>query len=361
MNLIKKLSIVLLALHAVCLNGMQSPESELLKNRQQLVEASQAYIQARVLQLAAELDLADNIHNGFNRVDILAQALNLNAPALQRLLRVLASYGILHETNQGAFRLTDLGNILRSDVEGSIKNYVKGAGDLWWNALRDLEYSLKSGKASFDHIYGTNYWDYLSKNLSSQKRFNDALQAYSSQEDVQLARNFKQFGTFAKIADIGGGKGGLIKAIIDAYPKVQGILFDLPTVIEDVTPTEGLELKAGSFFEGVPAGADAYILKRVILDWDDQKTIELLSSVAKELKPSGSVFVINPVIKPKNERDFVRDFDILMLALFGGRQRSEAEYRNLFEQAGLEMVNITYVPTLGLAIMEGKRHQEQAE
>lgn len=357
MNSIKIVSIILLVLHAVNLNAMQGAESQLLKNRQQLIEASQAYIYARALQLAAELDLADNIHHGLNSAEALAHALSLNAPALQRLLRVLASYGILYETNQGNFQLTQLGNLLRSNTEGSIKNYVKGAGDLWWNALRDLEYSVKTGKASFDQMYGTNYWDYLSKNPASQKRFNDALQAYSAQEDAQLARSFKQFGTFAKIADIGGGKGGLIKAIVDAYPKVEGILFDLPTVIADVAPAKRLELRAGDFFKWVPAGADAYIIKRVILDWDDQKTIELLSSVGKELKPNGSVFVINPVIKPNNERDFVRDFDMLMLALFGGRQRTETEYRNLFKQAGLDMVNITYFPYFGLAIMEGKLHK----
>lgn len=315
----------------------------------QLNQLITGYSRTQAVYVAAKLGLADLLVGGARTAGELAQATNVHAPSLYRLLRALASLGIFAEDDSSRFSLTPTAEYLRSDVPGSQRALAIMSGEEHFKAWGELLYSIQTGKTSFDKLYGMPVFDFLSQNLEQAKVFDAAMVGVHGRETAAMtdAYDFAGIGT---LADIGGGNGSLLSSVLKTYPKMKGMLYDLPGVVERARgglQAAGLadrcEVIGGSFFESVPAGADAYLMRHIIHDWDDEKSITILKNVHRAMRADARLLVIEGVIPPGNDPCFGKLLDLTMLTIPGGKERTESEYRSLFRAGGFELTRI--VPT----------------
>jgi ubiquinone/menaquinone biosynthesis C-methylase UbiE len=234
-------------------------------------------------------------------------------------------------------------------------------GEEQYRAWGEFMHSVQTGGSSFEHIYGMNLFEYLTQNPESAKIFDEAMTNASAIESAALAASY-DFSSIQTLVDVAGGEGLLIASILKSNPTLKGVLFDQPYVIERAKrflEAEGVlercHLAAGNFFESVPEGGDAYILKYIIHDWDDERAMAILKQCHKVMPDNGKLLVAEKVIPPGNEPFMGKFFDLHMLVMTsGGRERTEAEYRALFEKAGFKLTRI--VPTQReVRIIEGIR------
>ena len=322
-----------------------------------LLQMGSAYLLSRALHVAAELGIADYLTDGSKSPAELAEATNCDKDALYRLLRMLASNGVFAEDAQGHFGLTPLANALRSDIEGSLRDAIRMVDETWWNAYGHLTYSVRTGQPAFAQVTGLKSFEYHSCHPEVNERFANGMANFGSHENrlIAAAYNFSQFEC---IVDVGGGRGGLIAEILKAYPTIRGILYDRADVVNhpDCIIAGGLdgrcELVAGDFFTSVPAGGDLYVMKRIIHDWDDDRSALVLGNCKQAMGEKGRILTIDAVIPSGNGSHPAKDSDLLMMALLGGRERTEEEFRCLYGRAGLQLTKIIPTPSL-LSIVEG--------
>jgi hypothetical protein len=326
-----------------------------------VLQMASGYWVSQSIYVAAKLGIADLLKDSPKSCDELATATGTNAPSLYRLLRALASLGVFAETQLNHFTLTPLAACLQSDVPDSIRAYVILRGEEQYRAWGDLLHGVQTGGSSFEHIYGMNLFDYLAQNPESAKIFDESMTNLSAIESAAIAASY-DFSSIQTLVDVAGGEGLLIASILKSNPTLKGVLFDRPYVIERAKrflEAEGVlercQLAAGNFFESVPEGGDAYILKHIIHDWDDERAIAILKQCHKVMPDNGKVLVAEQVIPPGNEPFMGKLLDLHMLVMApGGRERTEAEYRALFEKAGFKLTRI--VPTQReVSIVEGIR------
>jgi ubiquinone/menaquinone biosynthesis C-methylase UbiE len=311
----------------------------------QLNRLVSGYWYTQTIYVAAKLGIADLLKDGHRPVQELAEATGTNPRALRRLLRALASIGIFAE-DQGRFTLTPLAECL---LDPSTKAMATMRGELQYRAWGELLFSVQSGKSAFVKVYGKPIFDYFSEHPETGKLFDQAMTGVHGRETEAMleAYDFTGIGT---LADIGGGNGSVITAILKKDPAMQGILFDLPGVVERAKANiEAAGLKgrcqvvAGNFFETVLPGADAYLMRHIIHDWDDDKSITILRNCRRVMVQRGRLLVVEGVVPPGNEPSVSKFFDLAMMVLPGGMERTEEEYRQLFEAAGFRLTRI--VPT----------------
>lgn len=326
---------------------------EQLALRQQVIDdAVINMLKARGIQIVAEYKIPDFLKRSPKTAQELAKLTGLQANPLHRLLSMLASHGYFTQDTQERFSLTALSQILTSDAPNSIAEYVKTPNNYWWDTIRDLDYSIKTGKSSFEKNEGKSFWQALQENPQQGARFFKGMGNYSMPENDVFA-SMINCSKFKTVVDIGGGQGGLIKAIMTRCPTIKGILFDMENVISQVTPMQKLKTVAGDFFKEVPARADAYLLKRVLLDWDNVKSAQILKTIAHAMHDNSKLFIIDGIIHGVNKRDVAKDWDILMQGLFAGKNKTEKDFEEILDQAGLELISIK--PTdFGIAIIETK-------
>lgn len=293
---------------------------------------------ARCIQVAADLDLADCLNHGPRSVQELAQATNTHAPTLYRLLRSLASRGIFVEVEPGSFAHTELSEALRTDRPGSMHAIAKLYGSEWqWRAWRDLEYSIRTGKAAVEHVYEQKLWGVLAAHPEDVKLFQQAMTSTSEVINKTLAQAY-DFAPFETVVDVGGGHGSLLMEILRSYPASKGILFDLPQVIESAQKRVEPELQtrmrsvAGDFFVAVPEGGDVYLMKQVLHDWSDEDCVRILTSCHRVMKPGSKLLVLDTVIgsAQPTETSLSEMTDMLMLVIHAGRERTVQEFADLF-------------------------------
>jgi hypothetical protein len=326
-----------------------------------VLQMASGYWVSRSIYVAAKLGIADLLKDSPKSCDELAAATGTNAPSLYRLLRALASLGVFAETQPNHFSLTPLAACLQSDVPDSIRAYVILRGEEQYRAWGDLLHGVQTGGSSFEHIYGMNLFDYLAQNPESAKIFDESMTNLSAIESAAIAASY-DFSSIQTLVDIAGGEGLLIASILKSNPTLKGVLFDQPYVIERAKrflEAEGVlercQLAAGNFFESVPEGGDAYILKHIMHDWDDERAIAILKQCHKVMPDNGKVLVAEQVIPPGNEPFMGKLLDLHMLVMApGGRERTEAEYRALFEKAGFMLTRIVPTPR-EMSIVEGIR------
>lgn len=315
---------------------------------------------ARAVFVVAELGIADLLRDGARNVDELAELSRCHADSLRRVLRLLASCGVFVENEQGCFDLTALANVLRSDVPDSLLATVRMWDEPRWRAWGDLLHSVRTGEPAFDHVHGMGIFEYRTKHPESQARFDAAMANISEAENLVIARDY-DFGRFEQVIDVGGGRGGLIAEILKVHTSVRGMLFDQPQVVEHPTylvsggVRDRCQTESGNMFASVPEGGDAYVLKRVLHDWDDVRCVALLRNCRNALAPGGHVLTIDTIVPPGNDPHPSKTIDIAML-LIGGRERTEEEFRRLYGEAGLNLTRI--VPTMtrtAMAIIDGTR------
>lgn len=305
------------------------------------------------ISAAAELGVADHLIAGERNVEDLARLTSSHAPSLYRLMRALASLGIFRETSAQAFALTPMAECLRSDAPDSVRTLARFFSmPAMWSAWGEILHCVKTGETGLMKAFGSpNPFEYLKDHPDQAAIFDGAMTDLSRLNAPAIAQAY-DFGKLRRLVDIAGGHGLLLGTILHRYTNLQGVLFDLPQVIERARqhpghlPADRCEMVAGSFFEKVPQGADGYMMQHIIHDWDDERSVAILRNIRGAMDPSGRVLVVENVIPEGNAPSFGKLMDLEMLMAPGGRERTEAEYRDLFTAAGfrVQQIHSTYAP-----------------
>ncbi len=315
-----------------------------------LTQMTNGFILTKLLHTVATLGIADLLADGPKPVAELAASTGTHADSLYRVLRALASSGVFAEGEERVFHLTPIANLLRSDVEGSMRAWTRMRADDWiWQSYGAFEYSLRTGAPSFQHVFGTGVWEYLGEHPEQGANFDQAMTSLSNglNQPVVAAYDFTPFHT---VCDIAGGHGSLISTMLQSSPALRGILFDAHRVLAGAGDTlasygvaDRCTLFGGDFFESVPDGADLYTMKFIIHDWDDERSRIILNNIRKVIPANGKLLLFESVILPGNEPSFGKLIDIEMLTIPGGRERSEREFAQLFSGAGFRLTRV--IPT----------------
>lgn len=328
-----------------------------------LVRIALGYMPAQVLYAAAELRVADLLTEGPRSSDELAQETGMHAGSLLRLLRALVVLGVVAQTEPDRFELTELGGQLRSDTPDSVRSFVTMVCEPEsWRSWGDLLSCLRTGDTAFDRIYGMPFFEYLGNHPDKATTFNAAMSDITRgmAPGIITGYDFSRFGT---IVDVGGGEGTLISQILRAEPSLEGILFDLQSGLESATAildatgvTDRCQIVPGDFFDSVPEGGDAYLVKAVLHDWDDEKAVAILRNCRNAMANDGRVLIIERVVPEwvTPAASEVVMVDLYMLVSPGGRERTEAEYRRLLAEAGFTLSAMTDpLPPIDACVIEG--------
>ena len=313
--------------------------------REVLREQIMGFRATQMIHVAAKLGLADLLAAGPRPVEELAAMAGAEPQALHRLLRALASLGIFAEDPAGDFVLTPQAELLRSDVQGSLRDVALLYGEDWlWQAYGNMTHSVRTGAPAFTKTHGQPFYGYLHAHPRAAARFNAAMIGFSSHETAAILEAY-DFSDVRSVVDIGGGHGALLAALLRAHPQMSGTLFDLPSVLAGAASVLGemgerARTVAGDFFDEAPAGADLYVMKSVLHNWDDTDAQRILSTCRAAMAPEARLLVIERVVPDGNAPSEAKLFDINMLVVAGGRERTEPEYRRLLEQAGLALTRV---------------------
>jgi ubiquinone/menaquinone biosynthesis C-methylase UbiE len=303
---------------------------------------------AQAIYAAAKLGVADRLRAGPKTAAELAGEIQVHPESLYRLLRTLVAFGVFARRGE-LFALNPVGELLLSDGPDSKRALAIMMGEEHFRAWGEILYSLRTGKPAFDHLYGENIFDYLAKHPEQAATFDAAMTGIHGRETLAMIEAY-DFSSVHTLVDVGGGNGSLLATVLAQYPAMRGVLFDRPHVIERARASLGglgmldrVRLVAGDFFESVAAGGDVYLMRHIIHDWDDQRALRILRNCRAVLGPMGRLLVIENVIPDDDQPTFGKLLDLNMLLLPGGKERTEAEYRDLFRQAGLRLTRV--IPT----------------
>jgi precorrin-6B methylase 2 len=341
---------------------MSAPKAPALPPGIQLYQMAIGHYVSRALDLAARLGVADLLAAGPRPVAELSAQTETDAAALRRVLRLLVSMGVFSEPEREAFGLTPLGELLRSDVPGSARASVMlFAGVRIQDSWKELEYCVRTGQPAFrKHSPDADPFSGMSE--EDTRVFDAAMATFAPGTAAAMAAayDFAQFGT---LMDVGGGNGAILIGLLTANPGLRGIVFDRAGAAErarEKLAAAGLsarcQVAAGDFFQAVPEGADAYLLKHVIHDWNDEHAAAILRNLRRAMKAGAKLLIAEGVYPPHIDGSLesrgAAANDVNMLVATGGRQRSEEEFRSLYRAAGFELTKI--VPTAArLALIEG--------
>jgi hypothetical protein len=310
----------------------------------------------QAIHVAAKLGLADLVAGDPKTIDELADATHTHGPSMARLLRALTSLGIFAEDTTGRYRQTPLSETLRSDRPGSIRPSAMMMGaHFFWRPVGALEETVRSGQPSFERLYGAPFFEHLAGHADDAAIFNTAMS--SSADYLAAIVAAYDFSKFERIVDVGGGHGNLLAAILSANPRLRGVLYDLPEVVAGASAlrqepiSRRSEIIGGDFFQEVPAGADAYILKGVIHDWNDEAALKILKNCRRAIRADGVLLLVETVLTPSTDPAGAL-MDMLMMVLTSGRERTESEFRSLFQEAGFSMAQV--IRSAGVSIIESR-------
>jgi O-methyltransferase domain len=284
---------------------------------------------ARVTAIVSELGVADAIGDGSRPVHVLAEELGADPDALQRLLRALASDGVFAEEEPGVFRNTAASELLRSG--GGWDDFAHLFGGVWYRAVGELD---ATGRPRFPETFGTDFWAWLAAHPDERAAFDRAMEQGKERRVERLAP--VEWRGDETVVDVGGGNGSLLLELLRLQPGLRGIVFDLPeTVRDEAALGDRIEFVAGDFFERVPEG-DAYVLGTILHDWDDERATAILRTIGEAAPAGARLLVLDTVVPEGNDANGAKWLDLLMLTLFGGRERNEAQWRELLAAGGFE-------------------------
>jgi hypothetical protein len=313
------------------------------------------------LYVVAVLGIADLIAHEMRSAEELAAVVNVHAPSLGRVLRLLVSFGVLRQDETGRFGLTGIGEFLRSDVEGSLRSaaiYYGGEKSAQIEGM--LLHSVRTGEAARRRLLGAGGFGHLERDPQEAALFNSVMSSYSVLHLTGVLEAY-DFSGISKLVDVGGGQGKNLTEILKHNPAMRGVLFDMPHAAEGGRKTiaeaglsDRCEVSSGDFFQAVPVGADGYLLSRVIHDWDDAQAIAILKVVRAAIAPQGRLILLETMLRPDARTVYPLLSDLNMLLRTGGCERTEDEYRELFLAAGFSLTRTveTTSPT-GATVIEG--------
>ena len=288
----------------------------------------------QALRVVAQLHVADTLVGGPRPVAQVAR--DADADALLRALRALASDGVFEEVKPGVFRNTPASELLRTDGDQAWHEFALQFGAEWYDAFARFPHALQTGEPSFPLVFGADFETWMREHPDRLAVFNRAMEAGATQRIDRVAGLEWDAET---VVDVGGGTGQMLAELLRRHSRLHGILFDLPEVVEGVEAPAGVDVVAGSFFEGVPAG-DAYLLSRILHGQGDDDAQRVLDSIRRAARPGARVLIVDAVIPPGNEPYGSKWLDLLMLVLSGGRERTEEQWRALLTDAGLEVSSV---------------------
>jgi hypothetical protein len=297
---------------------------------------------SQAISVAATFGIADLLADGARSSDELAAATESHPDALYRLLRALAAAGVVHEESERRFSLTDLGRPLRSETTDSVRAWATFVGRPYYRAAwADLEHSVRTGENAFRHVHGDDVWTYRTARPEESALFDRAMESLT-RGTIKAVLEAYDFGRFSTVVDVGGGNGALLAEVLAAHPGLEGVVFDQPHVVmaaEALLASRGVaercRVVGGSFFESVPEGGDAYVLKQIIHDWEDDEAVAILGVVRRSAPAGATVLVVERDLGAPNDSLGAKLSDLNMLVSPGGRERSTDEYAALFDAAGL--------------------------
>lgn len=317
------------------------------------------YAYAAALRAAALVGVADHFGGHPRTPAELAAATGTDAGVLLRVLRLLATRGIFREDDQGRFEMTDLSEPLRTDAPFSVRNaVVMVAMRTHWYGTFELPSMLRDGQRGFDRAFGMPFFDYLAAEDEARAEFFGGMASFSD-VTLGLAVTAYDFPASGTVVDVGGGHGGFLRRILSRNPGLNGVLFDREHVLADhclgeLGADDRWRLAAGDFFEAVPTGGDVYVMTYILHDWTDEECVRILRNCREAMNPDGRIVAFDGVIPVGNEPDHNKVLDVVMSVMLPGRERTEAELRTVFTQAGLRVERVS--PTPGpLSVIEAVR------
>jgi hypothetical protein len=311
------------------------------------------YQVTQAIHVAATLGIADLLRDGPRDSEALAAQTAAHAPSLHRVLRALASVGVLHEEDDGRFALTAIGDCLRSDAPEPVGGWAAYVGSSsHWQTWGNLLHGVRTGENAFRSVHGVDVWDYRAQHPQESAIFDGAMTAIMLRANGHVLAAY-DFGQYARVVDVGGGRGAFLGAILEANPGMRGVLFDQPHVVEGADLGERCEVVAGSFFEAMPEGADAYLLKAILHDWEDEDAMRILRRCRTAVPDHGAVLVVERELGAANENADAKFSDLNMMLGPGGRERTREEFATLLAAGGFALQSAT--PTaIDLTVFEAR-------
>ena len=319
----------------------------------QLIQMGMGFIPARALYLAAKLGLADYLADGPKSAAEIAGPMGVHERSLHRLMRMLSSLGVFTEVAGGRFASNALGETLQSGAPGSARATLQAFGGWCWNAFGEMGYSVETGKSAFTKVYGMAPFEWMSKEPEEAALFGETMIGFHGAEPPAVAEAY-DFSSFGTVVDVGGSTGNMLVHVLGRHSGPRGVLFDLPVTVADAPAflkqhemEERIIIEAGSFFESVPGGGNAYILSHVIHDWSEEQCLTILGNCRKVMKPESKLLIVEFVLPSDNSPHPGKFLDMVMLTVAGGEERTAEEYSALLAKVGLRMTRV--IPTASAA------------
>jgi hypothetical protein len=324
---------------------------------QHVFQLMTGHIVSTAVNIAAQLGIADRLASGPRSAADLARDCGVNEDALYRVLRALASVGVFEETSPRQFSLTPAGAALQEGPVRSMALWI--ASQFHLRVYANAMHSVRTGESAVPVTVGKGVFEHFADDPQLSTLFNDAMTGFSAAVMPAILEAY-DFAGITTLVDVAGGHGAVLASVLQKYPSMKGILFDLEHVVEGAKPriaslgfADRVTTASGDFFKGVPAGGDAYIMKHIIHDWDDEKATIILKNIRAVLPKAGRVILLESVIPAGNEPEMGKIIDLEMLVMPGGRERTEAEFRTLFAAAGFELTRIVRTQS-ALSVVEAK-------
>jgi hypothetical protein len=303
---------------------------------------------SQAISVAARLGVADVLGRGPRASAEIAATVDAHGPTLYRLLRALADVGIVVELPDRRFALTPLGELLRTDVDGSMRGWATMIGlPFHRDAWTDLHASVRTGEPAFARVHGANLFDYLAAHPDDAAVFDAAMTSISTGFVSAIVQAY-DFGRYSTVVDVGGGNGALLAAVLLANPDVRGVLVDRPdvlagasAVLERAGVADRCHTVAGDFLDELPGSGNLYMLSNILHDWDDDTAVRILRTCLQAIPAHGRLLIVELVLPDGTEPSLAKLLDLEMLAMApGGRQRTASEYTHLLTQAGLRLTHV---------------------
>ncbi|MFP2906889.1 methyltransferase [Pyxidicoccus sp. 3LFB2] len=306
---------------------------------------------SRCLQITAELGLADTIGDTPKTLEDLATASGTHAPSLRRMLRMLSGLGVLVKDEQTQrWGLTEMGSLLRKDHPGSVYGSLRAHGHmLSWRSWGELKTSLTTGQPVVEKLVGETFFEFMGSHPADGALFQESMVAYQLQNAPAVV-NAYDFSAARTICDVGGGTGALLAHILKRHPAARGTIFETPLVaggarakLAEQGLTARCEAIEGDFFASSPEGQDLYILSQILHDWNDDDSVRILTHIRKAMRPDSKLLIVEAVLPGDNANHFGNLYDMAMLILLGGKERTAEEYSALLAKVGLRIARV--IPT----------------
>ncbi len=323
-----------------------------------LYQMMNSHVISRLIYVVAKLGVPDALKNQVMSSEELSETVKAHPASLYRVMRTLAAHGLFTENPKGHFEITATGRLLTTDEPNSQRDLAILMWEPWWRAGWDgLLESITTGVTAFDRAHGIGLFEYLKRRPEAADLFNRAMISITKKEINAIISSY-DFSGVSTVVDVGGGYGGLMAALLKRHPWMTGILYDLPHVgdtVRSIMKKEGVHDRCtaaeGDFFSSVPSGGDAYILKSVIHDWEDEESLVILKNCKAAMTDKGRLLLIERTVPPGDIPSPGKIMDIVMLVNLGGRERTEEEYRDLLRSSGFTQVRT--IPTAsGMNIIE---------